>query len=121
MPGHRMILITAFLLSFSSAHAQTEPTEQTSAIDVAGITGESPAEATYLMCKNKSAVRTLRIEKKNNGGCRTTYTKDGVEQKVGESWVVERCAKTMGAIRERLEKADWKCRDISQSRVSSSE
>jgi hypothetical protein len=82
---------------------------------------EAAKDATYLICKNKAVVRTLRVSKKPNGGCMATYTKDGVDQIVGNSWTTERCAKVIGNIRENLEKANWKCKDISEARVSSSE
>lgn len=75
----------------------------------------------YLICKNKKMVRTLRVSKKSNGGCSATYTKEGVDQIVGNSWAVERCSKIIINIKDNLEKADWKCKDISETRVSSSE
>jgi hypothetical protein len=97
-----------------SASAVTETTE----------TGGTPTakDATYLICKNRAVVRTLRVSQQGKGGgCVATYTKDGVDQIVGHSWAIERCAKVIGNIRENLEKAKWKCKDISEARVSSSE
>ena len=77
------------------------------------------AKADYLMCKNGEVVRTIRIEK-NRGVCQTTYTKEGVGMTVGRSGVESVCRKVFERIRGNLEKANWKCRDITQSRVSSS-
>ena len=74
---------------------------------------------TYVMCKNKAVVRTIRIESKKNH-CQTTYSKDGVETVVGRSGTAELCHEVFRKIKDNLEKADWKCRDITQSRVSSS-
>ncbi len=77
------------------------------------------SDITYLICKNKKMVRTLRVSKKTNGGCAATYTKEGIDQVVGNSWAVERCSKIINGIKDTLEKADWKCKDISEARVSS--
>jgi hypothetical protein len=77
------------------------------------------AKTDYVMCKNGEVVRTVRIEK-NKGICQTTYTKEGVGTTVGKSAAQSVCRKVLGRIRENLEKANWKCKDITQSRVSSS-
>lgn len=109
-----LLVITAF-----SALAEEPKKEEVSAADAA--TESSGKDTTYLICKNNNVVRTVRVHKKANGGCETTYTKDGVDQSVGASWTVSRCSKVLGNIRTNLEKANWKCKDISEARVSSSE
>lgn len=76
---------------------------------------------TYLLCKFKKLVRTVRVEKNSGGGCKTIYTKDGTDQNVGESLDGKICLKVLRNIRINLEKANWKCKDISESRVSTSE
>ena len=78
-------------------------------------------KTTYLICKNGPSVRTLRVLTEKNGGCVTTYTKEGVDQSVAHSWKSDRCSKVLANIRINLEKAQWKCKDISEARVSSSE
>lgn len=78
-----------------------------------------PAKADYMMCKNGEVVRTIRIEK-NKGICHTTYTKEGVGITVGKSGAESGCRRVFERIRGNLEKANWKCKDITQSRVSSS-
>lgn len=98
-----------FMLGFTSASfAEVAPTP-------------APKDPTYLICKLKSSVRTLRVEKKKGGPCITTYTKEGVDKVVGESWVSDRCSKILLNIRDNLEKGNWQCKDISEARVSSSE
>ncbi len=82
---------------------------------------EQDNKTTYLICKNGPSVRTLRVLTDKNGSCVTTYTKEGVDQSVAHSWKTERCSKVLGGIRINLEKAQWKCKDISEARVSSSE
>jgi hypothetical protein len=81
----------------------------------------SKSDVTYLICKNNKLVRTLRVTKRSNGGCTATYTKEGVDQVVGNSWAVERCSRIINGIKDTLEKHDWKCKDISEARVSSLE
>ncbi len=124
----RMILtifLPLLLLVSSGANAQDMP--KTAIPD-----GESPAQGepssidmdkgrTYLLCKYKKLVRTVRVEKNPSDGCKTTYTKDGLDQNVGESLDLKICLKVLRNIRINLEKANWKCKDISESRVSTSE
>lgn len=121
--NYKYVLTFLFVFAAFSAQAEDAPKESTSTAAEA-VTETVPAsekEITYVICKNASVVRTVRVHKKNNGGCETTYTKDGVDQNVGSSWTVDRCVKVLGNIRTNLEKANWKCKDISEARVSSSE
>ena len=76
------------------------------------------SNATYLLCKNKNVVRTIRIEMKGRG-CIVYYTKEGEEKVVGKSGTENICREVFEKIRVNLEKAgDWKCKDISEARVS---
>lgn len=117
-----LIILSSFSLSASVVRAQDLPQNSE---NPPAKTEELPAEVdkslTYLLCKNKKLVRTVRVEKIASGGCRTKYTKDGSDQNVGESQSVQICLKVLRNIRINLEKADWKCKDISESRVSFSE
>ncbi len=120
----RLIAVFILVANFSgSSWAQSSDSSTVQAPAAASGSEETSTakDATYLICKNKAVVRTLRVSKKSNGGCMATYTKDGVDQVVGQSWATERCSKVIGNIRENLEKAHWKCKDISEARVSSSE
>jgi len=117
-----VIILMAVFTQVGFAQTATTPAATSQAVPPPPVPGEGDGkDATYLICKNKAVVRTLRVSKKANGGCLATYTKDGVDQVVGNSWTIEKCAKVIGNIRENLEKANWKCKDISEARVSSSE
>ncbi len=109
----------------SGASSTTLPGIAAGIASEANSSGDSITEAdsktTYLMCKSKSRVRTLRVLKEKNGSCVTTYTKNGVDQKVSHSGSADRCSKVLANIRINLEKSNWKCKDISEARVSSSE
>lgn len=71
----------------------------------------------YWMCRNHSIVRTLQIETRD-GGCRTHYGKDGVDRVVSQSQTPSGCVGVFSNIRRNLESAGWKCKDISQGRIS---
>lgn len=96
--------------------------EAKSNVDQAVVTTTTIAtEATYILCQNKETVRTVRVEKNDTGGgCVTKYTKQGVDSVVASSWTEKRCKAVLGNIQTNLESANWKCKDISKSRVSSS-
>lgn len=106
---------TASAAQAASSSASQEPQNQSS------LSSESSKEVTYLMCQNGANVRTIRFLPSKTGGCKTAYTKEGgTEQIVAESWNNSRCFSVMNNIRENLTNANWKCRDISDSRISSS-
>lgn len=106
------IAITAFVSLLSvSAYAQQASAAVNSADD---------KDPNYFMCKNKATVRTIRVETEK-GLCKTTYTKEGVDQIVGQGQSENTCYGILNNIKGNLEKADWKCKDISQARISSSE
>lgn len=71
----------------------------------------------YWMCRNHGVVRTLQIETRE-GGCRTHYGKDGVDQVVSQSQTPAGCIGVFANIRRNLEVAGWTCKDISQARIS---
>ena len=100
-------------LAVSAQGTQTSPLN--------AVTSPAGKDPTYLICKLRGSVRTLRVERKKGGPCITTYTKEGVDKVVGESWVSNRCSKVLLNIRDNLQKGNWKCKDISEARVSSSE
>lgn len=70
---------------------------------------------TYVMCRNKKIVRTIRVEMGSNteANCETLYTKAGVDRVVGNGVNKESCERVVNNIRGNLEAAAWKCRDIS--------
>lgn len=84
-----------------------------------GVT-DSNRKMAHVMCKNGSTVRTLRIVQKDSS-CRTVYTKNGVEEVVGKSKTDDICISVFEKILVNLEKGNWKCKDVSSSRISSAE
>ena len=77
----------------------------------------------YVMCKNQKVVRTLRVVKKEENGntCETLYTKAGVDRVVGRSKTLLGCDDFLNNVKGNLEKAAWKCKDISKAQIHMSE
>ena len=115
------IAIAGILSASLFAHVANAQTSAPAAAVSQEQKSEISPTATHLICKNKDTVRTIRIDKNEAGGCETIYTKSGKDSKEAESSTLPKCLKVLQSIRANLEKADWKCRDISQSRVSFSE
>ena len=73
----------------------------------------------YLMCRNFKSVRTLRVKVSKTGdSCKTLYSKAGVDRLVGSGTQVKSCLRFMNNVKANLEKAKWKCRDISSSQIT---
>jgi hypothetical protein len=69
--------------------------------------------AEYIICRNKKAVRTVRVEKDPNSvRCITIYTRNGVDKEVAHGLNHGSCVKIMGNIRINLEKANWSCKEV---------
>lgn len=106
---------------FFSLYSQAEEVSAQSTTSVAPPSaspsiGNTP---TYFMCKINSAVRTLRVSFKGER-CWATYTKEGVDSIVGRSNTPDVCHDVIANIRKNLEAGNWKCKDISETRISSS-
>lgn len=71
-----------------------------------------------VICRNKKEVRTLRVEKTNEGKCSAVYTKLGKDQNIGLATNESSCVEIVRKVRVNLEAADWKCREVKDSRVS---
>ncbi len=71
-----------------------------------------------VICRNKKEVRTLRVEKDPAGKCSTIYTKLGRDQNIGLATNESSCTEILQKVRVNLEAADWKCREVKESRVS---
>lgn len=68
----------------------------------------------YVICKNKGTVRTLRVEigGGERGVCETVYTKGGIDRSVGSAQNSASCMTIMNNIKANLEAAAWTCKDV---------
>lgn len=65
----------------------------------------------YVICRNQKIVRTIRVECLGSE-CDTIYTKDGTDRVEGSNNNVFGGQKILGNIQANLEKASWKCNDV---------
>lgn len=100
-PGKSLILsaIAAGVCSFAT-HATAQDLENRSTL-----------------CRINKEVRTLRIEK-GDGKCKTSYTKFGKDQVIGEAQNMSSCEEVLKKVQDTLEAAGWKCREMKESTVS---
>ena len=97
-----IIAVTLFCAALTGAEETTSP------------------HPTYVICKNRKIVRTVRVEKAAGGSCKTIYTKAGVDRDIGSGRNSASCFKFMDNVQGNLESAGWKCKDISSSAISES-
>ena len=71
----------------------------------------------YVICKNNSQVRTIRIVVDDKNICHTIYTKLGVDKNVGGGKNKMSCSQFLDNIKVNLEKSNWKCRDVESATV----
>ncbi len=69
-----------------------------------------------VICKNRSQVRTVRIEGAD-GGFSTYYVKFGKENRVGSGQNLESQVSILENIKGNLEGAGWQCRDVEKARL----
>ena len=80
---------------------------------------ESPG---YTICKNKSIVRTIRVEKvSGTDDYITLYTKFGKDKEVGRAKWKPSAENIQINIKSNLEKAGWTCRDAKDFKVTGSQ
>lgn len=103
MPQINVKWIFIFLLSVFGLSVQAEVSQN---IDLSVI------------CRLKKEVRTLRVEKVEGGKCKAVYTKLGLDQNIGAASSEASCTDILRKVRVNLEAADWKCREVKESRVS---
>lgn len=65
----------------------------------------------YVICRNQKVVRTIRVECQGQE-CDTIYMKDGNDRVEGSNNNVLGGQKILGNIQANLEKAAWKCNDV---------
>lgn len=71
----------------------------------------------YIVCKNKETVRTIRVEATNEG-CEAKYTKSGVDRVIGNGSHQAACEKFVDNVKDNLEAANWRCRDVKDSKIT---
>ena len=76
------------------------------------------ADSSYVLCKNRKIVRTLRVVTDEDSSCKTAYTKEGRDQVIGSGRFEETCHSFLRNVRRNLEEANWKCRDISHAEIA---
>lgn len=79
------------------------------------------SEKAYWLCKLRKEVRTIRVHIDQNNICSTMYSKLGEEKVVGSGKHHESCMNFMNSIKSNLEKSNWTCRDISDTKITSLE
>ena len=84
-------------------------------------TATESTQKAYWLCKNRKQVRTIRVHIDDKNICSTIYSKDGAEKTVGSGRNHESCMGFMNSIRANLEKSNWNCRDISDTKITSLE
>lgn len=72
-----------------------------------------------ILCKNKKAVRTLRVEMAEDNKCHAIYTKQGIDATIGSGQYMNSCAQIVTNVRNNLEEAKWNCREVKEAKVSS--
>lgn len=78
----------------------------------------SPVNASdFFLCKREKEVRSIRVDS-NEGKCKVIYTKQGVDQMMGQSTLPNDCEAVQIRIRKNLEEGTWKCRIVKESVVS---
>ena len=80
--------------------------------------GATTEQSSYWLCQLNQVVRSIRVDRQQNGNCVTVYTKEGLDEVVGRSSTVKTCEDVADNIYKNLLKASWQCKDI-RARVSS--
>lgn len=79
---------------------------------------ETTEPVAYVLCRNRSTVRTIRVEFDDKTKLFvTTYTKNGLDKVVGKAQNKASCTNVLENIRGNLEKASWKCKDVNNADV----
>ena len=73
--------------------------------------------STYVICKNNSQVRTIRVEIDAEKVCHTYYSKNGTDKQVGSGKNKGSCDQWLANVKLNLEKSGWKCRDVESATV----
>lgn len=76
--------------------------------------------STFVLCKNKKDVRTLRIlpESDKPENCKITYSKGGSEETMGSNRSLNSCKSILKSIQANLEASNWSCRSVQTAHVT---
>ena len=79
----------------------------------------APRDRDFVICKSKKYSRNIQVEKikSEDAVCRTIYTKGGKTKVIGSARFMDSCYGFLNNITSNLEKAGWKCTDISGTTV----
>lgn len=76
----------------------------------------SIATENFVVCKAKGVVRTVHI-RSTADGCKTYYSKNGLEAQIGAAKNFKSCIGFLENIKSNLIKADWNCKDHAESTI----
>lgn len=76
--------------------------------------------STFVLCKNKKDVRTLRIlpETDKPENCKITYSKGATEETMGSNRSLGSCKSILKSIQTNLEASNWSCRSVQTAHVT---
>lgn len=74
----------------------------------------------FVMCKNQRAVRTIRITP-DETGCKTTYSKGGVDEVVEDNSKISKCRDRLKALQESLQASRWNCKSAQKAEITISD
>ena len=80
---------------------------------------EASKNREFVICKNKFYARNIQVKKikTEDSVCETLYTKGGHTKSIGKGKFMGTCYNFSNNISANLEKAGWKCSDISGATV----
>lgn len=111
-----LLLVLIFVVGVGGIDALASVEKSSTAVQVTTTQADALKEAgelkTVTICRPPTGkgARTLKVYRRDDQGCRATYTKLGQEQSVGENRAVEQCESVLAGIRKNLEAANWSCR-----------
>ncbi|MEQ1663941.1 MAG: hypothetical protein ABL927_01040 [Bdellovibrionales bacterium] len=116
----KYILFFIFAFGLFQLAEVTGATEQSR--DTAAVSKTSPPPSTYVLCKNKKMVRSIRVTRDaSQKECVAFYTKSGIDKEVGRGLNSNSCKKIAENIKTNLVSSNWQCRDISSVDILSTQ
>ena len=97
----KMIFFMAFFISAFPFHLHAQ---------------ESSKPSYFTICKNKSDVRTIVVNK-TSSGYETVYSKYGQPKVIGSGWSLESNRGFLENVKNNLLKPGYECRDVTEASV----